>query len=177
MLSLQRQFLLKPGASFSIMAAPAKRLPVVFVPEQRLIASVRDHKIHHGRGRELSLPHTLGAQRVPAQESLSRRAPAAVVAALGGIASQAIRGKRRVFAAVNAAVAQIRASRIPAGPFRRFRHISLHIKSSPRSSYTEPPFMFFMALSSAITSATAPSTFSVDFSLSILRLPAGSVRT
>lgn len=159
------------------MAPLAKRLPVVFVPEQLLISSVWNHMIHHGRGRELSLPHTLRAQRMPAQESLSRRAPAAVIAALGGIAPKPIRTEPGMSLAIHAAVAQIRAPRVPAGPFRRSRHISPHIKSSPRSSYTEPPFMFFIALSSAMTSATAPSTFSVDFSLSILRLPAGSVRT
>ena len=46
-----------------------------------------------------------------------------------------------------------------------------------RRRYTEPLFWFFMARSSAMTIATAPSTFSVLFSLSILMFPAGSVRT
>ena len=48
----------------------------------------------------------------------------------------------------------------------------------PRSLYTlsvEPSFR--IARSSAITVATAPSIRSVDFSLSILMFPAGSVRT
>ena len=55
---------------------------------------------------------------------------------------------------------------------------SPHSSNKPRSSYTESlPFWFFIARSSAMTSATAPSIFSVDFSLSSFRLPAGSVRT
>ena len=49
MLSLQRQFLLKPGASLSIMAVLAKRLPVFFIPEQLLVPSVRDDVIHNRR--------------------------------------------------------------------------------------------------------------------------------
>ena len=57
-------------------------------------------------------------------------------------------------------------------------YYSPHSSNKPRSSYTEsPPFWFFIARSSAMTSATAPSIFSVDFSLSNFRLPAGSVRT
>ena len=57
-------------------------------------------------------------------------------------------------------------------------YYSPHSSNKPRSSYTEsPPFWFFIARSSAMTSATAPSIFSVDFSLSSFRLPAGSVRT
>ena len=55
---------------------------------------------------------------------------------------------------------------------------SPHSSNKPRSLYTESlSFWFFIARSSAMTSATAPSIFSVDFSLSSFRLPAGSVRT
>jgi len=53
-----------------------------------------------------------------------------------------------------------------------------HSTNRPRWLYTESPaFWFFIARSSAMIRATAPSIFSVDFSLSSLRLPAGSVRT
>ena len=55
-------------------------------------------------------------------------------------------------------------------------HIRLHQNTRiPLSSYTLPSLpSFLIARSSAITVATAPSIFSVDFSLSILIFPAGS---
>ena len=51
-------------------------------------------------------------------------------------------------------------------------------KSNPRLSYTDSAVPWFrMARSRAMMVATAPSILSVDFSLSGLMLPAGSVRT
>ena len=56
--------------------------------------------------------------------------------------------------------------------------INFYITSNPRLSYTLSPLPLphRIALSSAIIVATAPSIFSVDFSLSALMFPAGSVR-
>lgn len=177
MLSLQRQFLLKPRASLFVMAVLAQRLPIAFIPEQLLISSMRDNVIHNRcRGEDTRL-QALGAEWISPQITITSAAPFAIIAALCGTSAHPVGTVLTVLAAVHTAVAEIGASRIAAGTLGYSWHVPPQMKSSPRSSYTEPPLLFLRARSSAITSATAPSTFSVDFSLSILRLPAGSVRT
>ena len=177
MLSLQRQFLLKPRASLFVMAVLAQRLPIAFIPEQLLIPSMRDDVIHNRRRGDDAYLQALGAEWISPQVSVSGAAPFAVISALCCTSTHPVSAVLTVLAAVHTAVAEIGASRIAAGTLGCSWHVPPQMKSSPRSSYTEPLLLFLRARSSAITSATAPSTFSVDFSLSSLMFPAGSVRT
>ena len=161
------------------MAALAQGLPVFFIPEQGLIAPVRDDMIHHCSGREPTFLLALHAQRMPAQKSGPLPAPLGVVASGIRAAAQPIPAPLDVFGAVDlTAFTQPWTAGIPTRALGLHRHSrSPHKTIKPRWLYTESPlFRFFMALSSAMTSATAPSTFSVDFALSSLMFPAGSVR-
>ena len=62
------------------MAALAQRLPVVFIPEQLLVAPVRNHMVDHRCRCKPAMLYALIAQRVALQESRAGLAPAAVVA-------------------------------------------------------------------------------------------------
>ena len=170
--------LLQPHTCLFAVAVSAKRLPVVFVPEKNWIAAMRNDVIDHGCRCELSSLPALDAQRMLTQESCSGISPFTVISTFSGASAQPIRRIIRMIIAINTMITQIGTSRKPAGAFWTSGHISPQMKSSPRSSYTElPVFRFFIALSNAMTKATAPSTFSVERSLSIFRFPAGSVRT
>ena len=168
------------------MAALAQRLPISLIPEKSLVTPVRDDMVYHRRGRDHAALHTRGTQRIALQIRPARCAPFCAISPLCGAPAPTFRRFSLMFCAICSSFAQVGTSRIPAGAFWAFGHFS-HLDFScvypqrtisPRWLYTEsPPFRFFIALSSAMTSATAPSTFSVDFSLSSFRLPAGSVRT
>ena len=134
MLSLQCQFLLKPGASLSIMAVLAKRLPVFFIPEQLLISSMRDNVIHNRcRGEDTRL-QAFSAQWIAPQVSVAGSAPFAIIAALCSTSAHPVGAVLAVLAAVHTAVAEIGASRIAAGTLGCSWHGSPQMKSSPRSS-------------------------------------------
>ena len=62
------------------MAALAQRLPVVLIPEQPLVAPVRNHMVDHRCRCEHAVLHARIAQRVALQESGAGIAPAAVIA-------------------------------------------------------------------------------------------------
>lgn len=62
------------------MAALAQRLPVDLIPEQLLIAPVRNHMVDHRCRCEPAVLYALIAQRVALQESRAGLAPSAVVA-------------------------------------------------------------------------------------------------
>ena len=172
------------------MARFAQRLPVAPIPEQLRIASVRNNVIDNGRGFQPAVLSAYHAQRILPQIQFSRGAPFGIVPTCCAAAANAVRGILPMQLAIDALVAGIRTPRKPAWTFgcmrhkispfsaedehARYRYVS--IMSSPLSSYTLPPFRFFIARSSAMTIATAPSIFSVDFSLSSLMLPEGSVR-
>ena len=164
------------------MAVLAKGLPVLFIPEKLAVAAMGNVMVDHCRRRQGAVFQTFGAQWMPGQKRLPRLSPGCVIAPGGSTAAQTICGIIRMFLAVNPLLAEIGTAGVTAGAFWASRHIespySGQSSNKPRSLYTESlPFWFFIARSSAITSATAPSIFSVDFSLSSFRLPAGSVRT
>ena len=69
------------------MALFAKRLPILLVPEQHLISSVRLDMIHNRCLSQLFSSFTLRAKRILCQELLSRLLPLAAVAALVSIRS------------------------------------------------------------------------------------------
>ena len=69
------------------MARLAKRLPVALIPEQRLIAPMRDDVVDHGRRDDRPALQTFLAQRMPAQDAVTGRAPFTAVAPAMGIFS------------------------------------------------------------------------------------------
>ena len=139
MLSLQRQFLLKPRASLFVMAVLAQRLPIAFIPEQLLISSMRDNVIHNRcRGEDTRL-QAFSAEWISPQITITSAAPFAIIAALCSTSTHPVSAVLTVHAAVYAAVTEIRTARIAAGAFGCSWHVPPQMKSSPRSSYTELP--------------------------------------
>ena len=66
------------------MAGLAKNLPVGFVPEQFLVATMGNDVVNHGCCDKSTLGKTLHAQRVFAEVRLADALPLAAVATLGG---------------------------------------------------------------------------------------------
>lgn len=62
------------------MAALAKGLPIVFIPEQPLIPAMRDDMVNHRRRRDLPVLHALIAQRIALQKAGAGFSPAAIIA-------------------------------------------------------------------------------------------------
>ena len=139
MLSLQCQFPLKPGAGLSIMAVLAKGLPVFFIPEQMFIPSMRDDVIHNRCRCNGARLQALSAQRISPQVPVAGSTPFAVITALGSTSAHSVIAVLAVLAAVHTAVAEIGTARIATGTLGCSWHGSPQMKSSPRSSYTEPP--------------------------------------
>lgn len=73
-----------------------KALPVRPIPEQRLVAAVRDLVVDHGCRCDLAIPQAVGTQRILSQERRSFLLPSVVVTALAaglpGSPGFAIRG-------------------------------------------------------------------------------------
>ena len=61
------------------MAFLAERFPVGLIPEQPLVAPVRNDMIHHGCGDDLALRLTESAQRMLLQEQGAGLTPAGVI--------------------------------------------------------------------------------------------------
>lgn len=66
----------------AVMAMLAQRLPVVAIPEQRLIPAMRPDVVNHGRWDNLPDGEVKCAPRIFAEKCESRSLPAASVAAL-----------------------------------------------------------------------------------------------
>ena len=69
------------------MTRLAKRLPIPLIPEQPLIAPMRDDVVDHRRRDDLPALQTFRAQRMPAQEAVTGHAPFTAVAPAMGIFS------------------------------------------------------------------------------------------
>jgi hypothetical protein len=61
------------------MAAPAKWLPIAFIPEEVLISTVGEDMIHNSGWYKFSIALALQAKRISAQISLSGCAPFGVI--------------------------------------------------------------------------------------------------
>ena len=57
------------------MAVLAKGLPVLFIPEKRMIAAMGNDMVDHGRGRQHTAFQAFVAQRMPGQKRLPRFSP------------------------------------------------------------------------------------------------------
>ena len=121
------------------MAALAQGLPVFFVPEQLLVAPMRDDVIYNRRRGDDACFQTRCAQRISPQVPVAGNTPFAIIAALCSTSAHPVGAVLAVLAAVHTAVAEIGTARIATGTLGCSWHGSPQMKSSPRSSYTEPP--------------------------------------
>ena len=83
------------------MALLAKRLPVVHIPEQPLVASVWQHMIYDSCWGQLPVSLAGNAQRMTPQIGSPRVAPPAVVAPEGSAAAQPVAALGDVFLAID----------------------------------------------------------------------------
>ena len=72
------------------MAVLTKGLPVVFIPEKRMITAMGNDMVDHRRGRQHTTFQTFDAQRTPSQKRLPRLSPVCVIAPGGSTAAQTI---------------------------------------------------------------------------------------
>lgn len=101
------------------MAALAKGLPVLLIPEQRHVTAMRDDVVDHGCWGQYAVSAAFRAERVLTEEQRSGLAPAGVVPARVRPAAQCVMAVLfAVFFTVYAALAQVRAAGIPAGSSR-----------------------------------------------------------
>ena len=57
------------------MAVLAKGLPILFIPEKRVVAAMGNDMVDDGRGRQHTVLQAFGAQRMPSQKRLPRFSP------------------------------------------------------------------------------------------------------
>ncbi len=72
------------------MAVLTKGLPVLFIPEKRMITAMGNDMVDHGRRRQRTAFQAFGAQRMPGQKRLPRLSPACVITPGGSTAAQTI---------------------------------------------------------------------------------------
>ena len=108
------------------MAALAKGLPVIFIPEKIAISAMGNDMIYYGCRGQMAVFLAFRAQRMPGQKSFSRLLPVCVVSSCGRAATKGFMAPfLAVHLAVDAAFAEIGTSRIAAWSFGRVRHIFL----------------------------------------------------
>ena len=73
------------------MAALAKGLPILFIPEQMLIAPVWDDVVNHRCRRNDALSHAFRAQRIALQKQRAPLAPRRIISAGNRAAAYSIR--------------------------------------------------------------------------------------
>jgi len=108
----------RPG--FPVVALFAQRLPVLLIPEQDRISTVRLDMIHNRCRRQFPRLLTLCAKRMPCQEPLSRPLPTTAVAALDG--TSPVTGVQFGMLVAVTIVRQSRATGMLAWPLRFCRH-------------------------------------------------------
>ena len=84
----------QPSSGFLIVAFLAQRLPVRLVPEQPLIAPVRNEVIYHRRGHDLSLCLAEGTQRMLLQEKSAGFAPTGIVTSPFSVQSSSVNSSK-----------------------------------------------------------------------------------
>ena len=121
------------------MAALAQGLPVFFIPEQLLVPSMRDDVIHNRRRFYNANLQALSTQRITSQVPVAGNTPFTIIATLCSTSAHSVSAVLAVLWAIHTTVAEIGAARIAAGTLWCSWHVPPQMKSSPRSSYTEPP--------------------------------------
>ena len=66
---------LQTAARFAVVTVFAQRLPVVFIPEKRMITAMGNDMINYCRGRQRTIFQAFGAQRTPGEKRLPRFSP------------------------------------------------------------------------------------------------------
>ena len=106
------------------MASLAERLPVRLIPEQPLVAPVRDDVIHHCCRHDLTLRKAEGAQRMLLQEKSAGFTPAGIIPSGVGSAALAVSAPHgMIFTEHLTLFAESGAPRVAAGSFRFKRHV------------------------------------------------------
>ena len=100
---------------------------------------MRDDVIHNRCRCNDACLQALSAQRISPQVSVAGSTPFTVISALCSTSAHPVGAVLAVLAAVHTAVAEIGTARIATGTLGCSWHGSPQMKSSPRSSYTEPP--------------------------------------
>ena len=106
------------------MAVLTKGLPVVFIPEKRMITAMGNDMINYCRGRQHTAFQAFGAQRMPGQERLPRLSPVCVItpgsrAAANGVMAPFF----SMLLAVNPLLAEIGTAGVTAGALGCFGHL------------------------------------------------------
>ena len=109
---------LQPRTGFKVVTGFAKRLPIGLVPEQTLVAAMRNDVIDDRRGREHAVSSAFRAKRVRSKKTPPRGLPAPVITATGGGFACV---QRTVLVAIYV-VREIRAPRMTAGTLGFARH-------------------------------------------------------
>ena len=118
--------MLQSFSRFPVMAALAKGLPIVFIPEKITISAMGNDMIYHGRRGQYAVFLAFRAQGIPGQKNFSRPLPARIVPPRSRAAADSV--VTPFFAmplAVDAAVAEVGTARIAAWSFGRMGHIGL----------------------------------------------------
>ena len=89
------------------MAALAQGLPVFFVPEQLLVAPMRDDVIYNRRRGDDACFQTRCAQRISPQVPVAGSSPFAVITALGSTSAHSVIAVLAVLSAIHTTVAEI----------------------------------------------------------------------
>ena len=105
------------------MAVLTKGLPVLFIPEKRMIAAMGYDMIDHGRRGQHTAFQAFDAQRMSGQKRLPRLSPVCVIAPGGSTATQTICRIIRMLLAVNPLLTEVEAAGIAAGAFGCFGHL------------------------------------------------------
>ena len=106
------------------MAAFAKLLPILFIPEKHMIAAMGNDMVNHGRRRQHTVLQAFGAQRMPGQKRLPRLSPVYVIPSGGSTAANGVMAPFfSMLLAVNPLLAEFGAAGITAGALGCFGHL------------------------------------------------------
>ena len=106
------------------MAVLTKGLPVLFIPEKRMIAAMGNDMINYCRGRQHTAFQAFGAQRTPGQKRLPRLSPVCVITTGSRAAANGVMAPFfSMLLAVNPLLAEIGTAGITAGALGCFGHL------------------------------------------------------
>ena len=106
------------------MAVLAKGLPVLFIPEKRMIAAMGNDMVDHGRGRQCAVFQTFGAQWMPKQKRLPRFSPVCVITTGSRAAANGVMAPFfSMLLAVNSLLTEVGTAGIAAGTLGCFGHL------------------------------------------------------
>ena len=106
------------------MAVLTKGLPVVFIPEKRMITAMGNDMINYCRGRQHTAFQAFGAQRMTNQKRLPRLSPVCVITTGSRSAANGVMAPFfSMLLAVNPLLAEIGTAGVTAGALGCFGHL------------------------------------------------------